>query len=172
MMRYTLNDIQYLASVCNADSITCHWSAGRYDQSFYDYHLNILGDGSIVSNHDNFDVKLSHTWRRNTGNIGIALACCLDAGVTSTGEVNWGTYPPTDAQIETMAQVVAAICKGKDWEPTYDKVKTHAEWAAIDGYSIYDDDPDMRWDLIKVPQEDGEGGDVIRGKAAFYMGKI
>ena len=70
-----------------------------------------------------------------------------------------------------MAQVVAAICKGKGWEPTIDRVKTHAEWADIDGYGIHDDDPDMRWDLLKLPQEEGNGGDIIRGKANWYLAR-
>ena len=79
--------------------------------------------------------------------------------------------PPTNKQVEVMAQVVAAICKGKGWEPTVDRVKTHAEWADIDGYGIHDDDPDMRWDLLKLPQEEGNGGDIIRGKANWYLAR-
>lgn len=44
--------------------------------------------------------------------------------------------------------------------------------ASVSDCERIDDDPDMHWDLIKIPQEDGEGGDIIRGKAAFYMDKI
>lgn len=172
MHNYTLNDIQYLASVSDCERITAHWEASGYNATSPHYHLNILGDGTIQSDYDNFDVKLAHTYMRNTGNIGIGLSCCADAEVTKEGDVHWGNYPPTDAQIETLAQVIAAICKGKGWQPDVDHVRTHAEWADIDGYGIHDDDPDMRWDLIKIPQEDGEGGDIIRGKAAFYMDKI
>ncbi len=171
MAQYTLNDIQYLASVSNAKRITLHWAASDYDSAFNDYHLNILGNGDIVSYHDNFDIKLPHTSMRNTGNIGISLSCCVDASVWKDGSCDFGTYPPTDAQIETMAQVIAAICKAKGWDADYDHVKTHAEWAAIDGYSIYDNDPDLRWDLLKIPQEEGNGGDILRGKARYYLQK-
>lgn len=172
-MFYTLNDVAYLASQCSADKITLHWSATGYN--YYDggsYHLIIQGDGTIFSAHDNFDIRLSHTWMHNTGNIGISLAGCYDASLYADGTINWGTYPPTDEQIEVMAQIVAAICKAKGWEITKDRVKTHAEWAEIDGYSYKDDDPDMRWDLLKVPQEDGEGGDVLRGKANWYLNQV
>lgn len=169
MALYTLNDVEYLASVSNAKRITLHWSASDYNSAFNEYHLNIMGNGDIVSYHDNFDVKLAHTSMRNTGNIGITLACCLDAGVWKDGTVQFGTYPPTDAQIETMAQVIAAICKAKNWQPDKDHVRTHAEWADIDGYGIHDNDPDMRWDLLQIPQEKGNGGDILRGKANWYL---
>lgn len=168
-MNYTLNDVEYLAKVSKAESITLHWEASNYDFTSPHYHINIDGKGTIYSDYDNFDIKLPHTWHRNTGNIGIGLSCCVDAWVGKDGSIKWGNYPPTDEQIETMAQVVAAICKGKGWEPTVDRVRTHAEWAKIDGYSIYDSDPDMRWDLLKIPQEEGNGGDILRGKARFYM---
>lgn len=170
-MNYTLNDIQYMASMSNAESITLHWEASGYGATSEHYHINILGDGTIYSDYDNLDVRCSHTWHRNTGNIGISLACCADASVWEDGRVDFGTYPPTDKQVEVMAQVVAAICKGKGWEPTIDRVKTHAEWADIDGYGIHDDDPDMRWDLLKLPQEEGNGGDIIRGKANWYLAR-
>ena len=41
MAQYTLNDIQYLASVSNAKRITLHWAASDYNSAFNDYHLNI-----------------------------------------------------------------------------------------------------------------------------------
>ncbi|WP_052076917.1 N-acetylmuramoyl-L-alanine amidase [Veillonella montpellierensis] len=170
-MNYTLNDIEYLASVSNADKVTLHWSATDYDTTSPHYHICILGDGTIYSDHDNFDVRLAHTSMRNTGNIGVSIMCMQDGTVMKDGTVGFGTYPPTDEQIETMAQVVASICKGKGWQPTYDVVKTHSEWADIDGYGIFDDDPDLRWDLYKIPQESGNGGDIIRGKANWYLSK-
>lgn len=38
---------------------------------------------------------------------------------------------------------------------------THAEVADIDGYGIFDSDPDMRWDLYGL-------GDEIRMRAERY----
>ena len=70
-----------------------------------------------------------------------------------------GLYPPTNAQIETMARVVAVLCI--ELGISLDCVKSHNEVAQIDGYGIYDNDPDMRWDLYGLE-------DTIRGKARWY----
>jgi len=45
--------------------------------------------------------------------------------------------------------------------------------AAFDGYGIGSGDPDMRWDLLYVPDYgDGgrlvPGGELIRGKTKYY----
>ena len=56
--------------------IYLHWTAGRYDTAFPDYHINITGDGRILIPSTCFSKTLSHTWRRNTGSIGIALCAC------------------------------------------------------------------------------------------------
>ena len=52
-------------------------------------------------------------------------------------------------------------------------IYTHAEMAAFDGYGIGSGDPDMRWDLLYVPDYgDGgrlvPGGELIRGKTKYY----
>ena len=167
-MVYTLNDIEYMASQCHAQSITLHWGANWYDNTSDHYHINILGDGTIYSDYDNLDVLCYHTWHRNTGNIGISLSCMGDGSIWADGTVQWGSAPPTQEQVDKMAMVINAICKAKGWEIDYDHVKTHAEWADIDGYGINDNDPDMRWDLISIPQEKGDGGDIIRGKAIYF----
>ena len=41
-MNYTLNDIQYMASMSNAESITLHWEASGYGATSEHYHINIL----------------------------------------------------------------------------------------------------------------------------------
>ncbi len=168
-MIYSLNDIEYMASKCNAQSITLHWGANWYDNTSEHYNINILGDGTIYSDYDNLDVTCQHTWHRNTGNIGISLSCMGDGSIWADGTIQWGSAPPTDAQVDKMAMVVNSICKAKGWDINYDRVKTHAEWAEIDGYSIHDSDPDMRWDLLAVPQEAGDGGDILRGKAIYFQ---
>ncbi len=168
MAFYTLNDIAYLAANCNADKATLHWSGGSYNNTSPYYHLNILGDGRVWSDFNSFDVAGKHTWHRNTGNIGISMLCCADASVDTDGNVTWGTVPPTDEQVNKMAMIVKTIADAKGWEIDKEHFKTHNDWAIIDGYSIYDNDPDMRWDLIALPQEDGDGGAIIRGKAIWY----
>ena len=56
---------------------------------------------------DDLTETLPHTWRRNSGAIGIALDCAYGANSN-----NLGQYPPTAAQIEAMAQTIAAIADG------------------------------------------------------------
>ena len=59
--------------------IYLHWTAGRYDQFFDDYHLNIDGDGKVYRTCASLDEKKAHTYQRNSGSIGITLCCALDA---------------------------------------------------------------------------------------------
>lgn len=159
-----------------------HWSAARYDQKFEDYHINIDGSGRCWASTDDFSETLAHTWKRNTGAIGISLCCCYEATTNDLGE-----FPPTPAQIESMAQVVAVVADAL-WL-TIDKyhVLTHGEAADNeDGNYIhepYGPKADcQRWDLeylgteespsFNPYAEDGSrGGDVLRGKALWYKNK-
>jgi hypothetical protein len=155
-----------------------HWSAGHYGQFFDDYHINIDHDGSIYATTNDFSEVKSHTYKRNTGAIGISLACCYGA----TTE-NFGTEPPTALQIEAMSQVVAVLCKALDLTVDIYRVMTHAEAANnLDGLNPnYEDNgyPDgkygpgfswERWDLWFMPGvTSGEGGNVLRGKAIWYQ---
>ena len=49
-----------------------HWTAGHYGTKFDDYHINIDADGNLYASTDNLADILAHTWRRNSGAIGIA----------------------------------------------------------------------------------------------------
>jgi hypothetical protein len=142
-----------------------HWSAGHYGSFFDDYHINIDADGNVYLSVDDLSTVLSHTWHRNTGAVGIALLCC--AGATTN---NLGNEPPTPAQIEAMAQVIATLANALDLTIDVWRVMTHGEAADIDGYGIDDIDPDMRWDLHILHTGDTmrSGGDILRGKAQFY----
>ena len=159
--------------------IYLHWTAGHYGQYYLnDYHIAIDYDGSIYVEHD-LDEVLAHTYRRNTGAVGITLACCV--GATSD---NLGSEPPTNAQIEAMAQVIVAVAD-ELWL-TIDKnhVLTHGE-AADNEDGIYPHDPYgpkstcERWDLEYLGTSESpsfnpyatdgsRGGDVLRGKANWY----
>lgn len=146
------------------DKIYLHWSAGHYGQFFDDYHINIDADGSVFVSTDDLTEYKPHTWRHNTGAIAVSLACCAKA---TTNDL--GNEPPTDLQIESMAQVVATLCTSLDIPCDYDHVKTHAEQADEDDYG-----PKTtceRWDLwiLANGDEPGTGGDTIRGKAIFYQ---
>ena len=165
--------------------IYIHWTAGRYDKCFTDYHVNITGAGNIYISTDNMSTVLSHTWRRNSGSIGIALCCAY--GADSTG---LGSYPPTAKQIEVIAQVIDVVAEAL-WL-TIDKkhVMTHGEAANNeDGdfsyhkpYAWWNDsygDGDTRGDLEYLGTSESpkynpwatdgsRGGDVLRGKANWY----
>lgn len=159
--------------------IYLHWTAGHYGQYYLnDYHIAIDYDGSIYVEHD-LDEVLAHTYHRNSGAVGITLACCV--GATSD---DLGSEPPTAAQIEVMAQVIAVVADGL-WL-TIDKshVLTHGE-AADNEDGIYPHDPYgpkstcERWDLEYLGNSESpsfnpyatdgsRGGYVLRGKAIWY----
>lgn len=147
-----------------------HWTAGHYGQAYDDYHFCIDHDGSIENTRALTEVPTA-TYHRNTGSIAIALCCC--AGATAYKgdpyEVDLGEEPPTDAQIETCSQIMAAISDVFDIPVDVDHFMTHAEAANFDGYG-----PDTtceRWDLAVLHDGDEwmSGGDILRGKTAFYL---
>lgn len=151
-----------------------HWSAGHYTSVFDDYHINITGDGGLVVTTDDLSETKSHTWKRNTGSIGISMCACAFA--TSD---DLGSEPPTAAQIEAMAQVIAVLADSLDLTIDLSRVMTHGEAADnLDGYTgAYGDDdrygPDTtceRWDLAILANGDAwkSGGDTLRGKANWY----
>ncbi len=158
------------------DHVYLHWTAGHYGQCYDDYHICIDRDGEIYIMCNSFEEVLAHTWKRNRFAIGIALCCCADA--TCSDRVDLGTEPPTAAQIESLAQVVAVLADEYSLPldcPEY--VMTHCEAADMDGYGPNNDGSCERWDLWYIPDYYGAdgalelGGDLIRGKAAFYLRK-
>ncbi|WP_081351399.1 N-acetylmuramoyl-L-alanine amidase [Selenomonas ruminantium] len=158
--------------------IYLHWSAGHYDSVFQDYHINILEDGKMVCTGDLNEIK-AHTWRRNTGAVGISLCCAYKA----TSE-DLGPEPPTAAQIEAMAQAIVAVADGLWLTIDRDHVMTHGEAADnLDG--LYPHEPYgpqttvERWDLQYLGTDESPqytvnydspatGGNVLRGKANWY----
>ena len=153
--------------------ISCHWTAGRYGQIYEDYHISIDKDGRIYCPYNCLDLTAyrEHTYMRNSGCIGIALCGSYDAQFPAGG----GSEPVTQAQIEVMSILIATLCKYADIY--LNECKTHAEWASLDGYGAYSGDPETRWDLYLMPDsaQGGKliaGGDVLRGKAAWYMDKV
>jgi len=159
--------------------IYLHWSAGRYDQIFSDYHINITGDGGIYATTNDFSEVLAHTWKRNTGSFGISLSCAYGADTSSLG-----SYAPIPLQIDFMAQVGCIVADA--WDLTIDikRVMTHGEAADNeDGLPIHEEyGPKTtceRWDLEYLGIEtstrfnpwatDGSrGGDILRGKMNWY----
>ena len=170
--------------------IYLHWTAGGYDSVFSDYHINITGSGKLYIATTDFSEVLNHTYMRNTGSIGIAACCALNANTNDLG-----SCPPTAQQIEAMSQLICVIADV--WDLTIDKqrVMTHGE-AADNEDGIY---PNYeyngcpngmygpkhnceRWDLeflgtSESPKfnpwaTDGtRGGDILRGKGNYYRNK-
>lgn len=186
MRKITVDELRQLASDqrtalwgIKEPRIYLHWTAGRYDTCFDDYHICITGTGDIMLMTDDLTDILAHTYRRNTGSIGVSMCCAYGANTNDLGE-----YAPTLRQIETMAQVITALCDGL-WL-TIDKkhVMTHGEaadnedgWYAHEPYGPQNGCE--RWDLefLGTPESpiynpwatDGSrGGDVLRGKANWY----
>jgi hypothetical protein len=103
--------------------LVLHWTAGTYTATFKHYHFNIqLIDGKPkVVQTLSIGERAAHTWRRNTGRIGISL-CGAAKG-----------FPIHKVQIEAMAKLVAELCFLLDIDPKgnhvamdlYDTTKFH-----------------------------------------------
>lgn len=159
--------------------IYLHWTAGHYDQTSDHYHVNITGGGEIYLTAP-LDEAGQGTWKRNTGAVNLTMCGCWDA-TTNNG---LGSEPPTAAQIENMAQAIAAISNGLWLTIDKEHVMTHGEAADNeDGLYCHEEygprSTCERWDLEYLGTdespsynpwaEDGSrGGDVLRGKANWY----
>lgn len=191
MRQVTVDEVKDMAENCRESiweqasaygrepKIYLHWTAGHYGQYYLnDYHIAIDYDGSIYVEHD-LDEVLAHTYHRNSGAVGITLACCV--GATSD---DLGSEPPTAEQIEVMAQVITVVADGLWLTIDKDHVLTHGE-AADNEDGIYPHDPYgpkstcERWDLEYLGTSESpsfnpyatdgsRGGDVLRGKAIWY----
>lgn len=172
----TLNEIEVLLqnAVGYIDRIYEHWTGCDGEVvNLPDYTVVIDRTGGYHVMHEDFTERLAHTWHRNSRSIGIAMACCKDAicYYDHPDGIDLGSEPPTAAQIEAMAMLTA---KAEEiLGLTADDVYTHAEIAEIDGYGVSSGEPDMRWDLLYLPDYSNggvlvPGGDLIRGKAEFY----
>jgi hypothetical protein len=189
MNKITLNNLKTMAQQAkgNINKIYLHWSAGHYGQFFDDYHINIDSDGSVYVSTNDLTEHKNHTYMRNTGGIGIGLACC--AGATTN---DLSDEPPTNEQVEAMAQVIAVLCASLEITPDINSVLTHAEAANnLDGENpgyeangcpngIYGPNPNPdgsaggdfeRWDLwiLKIGDASWSGGNTLRGKAIWYQ---
>ena len=174
MRKYTMNELKECIKNCRGqiDAVYLHWTAGRYGQYFDDYHINIDSDGSIYMPNDDLTILRYHTWKRNSNAVGIAVCAAYNAEIRAGWNAEFGEYPVTDAQIETMAIIIALFIKyaGVDIE----NILTHCEAAYFDGYGPYSGDPDTRTDLWYLRDsafnyKPRNGGEVLRGKANWYL---
>lgn len=162
---------------CSRGHITqlyLHWTAGRYGQVYDDYHLNIDADGTVYRTSSSLSQYKSHTWRRNSGSVAVALCCGLGAQANHGYDADLGQFAPTAAQTDKLAQVVAVLAKGLELSLQPSNVMTHCEAALLDGYGPYSGDAETRWDLWYMRDSPGDGqmkpgGDILRGKARWYL---
>ena len=172
MARAAYNDLWDGARSMGRDvKLYLHWTGGNYDQTFDDYHVNITGDGRVWVSTDNLAEVKSATYMRNTGSVAITLCCALDA----VDEYRLGAYPPTEAQLNAIAQVVCVLADALDLTIDLQRVMTHAEAADNkDGLWCHDpygpDSTVERWDLLVLREGSPRwsGGDELRGNANFY----
>lgn len=108
------------------DKLTIHWSAGNYTQTYSHYHFCVQGDGTVIQTLP-IAFKGSHTWKRNSNNIGISMCCMADG------------YPPTNKQIERTAKLIAELVG--IYNISWDQVRDHRYYAVLDGYE------NLRWDV-------------------------
>jgi hypothetical protein len=165
--------------------IYLHWTAGTYHQFWDSYQVQIDKDGSIyVQDGVSLDTVLNAVWLRNSGSVNITVLGCYDA--TAYGGL--GTNPPTQQQIESMSMAVSVLAKALDLTIDKQRVLTHGEaadnedgyWGAYGSDSLYGPNTTCeRWDLEYLGTADSpvfdptntegkRGGDIIRGKAAWY----
>ena len=138
-----------------------------------DENEGIDADGTVYRTSSLSQYK-SHTWRRNSGSIAVALCCGLGAQANHGYDADLGQFAPTAVQTDKMAQTVALLVTALGLQLTIDTVMTHCEAALLDGYGPYSGDAETRWDLWYMRDSPGDGqmkpgGDILRGKARWYL---
>ena len=171
-------------SVNNQDvKIYLHWTAGDYDTCYSDYHVNITKDGTTYVTNTDLSLKINATYQRNSGSVSISLCCAKDASTEKIGD-----FPPTEDQINSMIQVIAALSSGLEVPIDKKHVLTHGEagdnedeWNASEPYGPKSEKKE-RWDLEYLGTKESSkynpeatdgtrGGDVLRKKAVEFQEK-
>jgi hypothetical protein len=181
-----------------------HWEVEPWDDADPAYNgVVVLRDGKwqMVLSHDprdqvaglNDNAPASHTWHRNTGAVGLAIA-----GMSGASTTDFGPYPVQVHQLEYLCAMAAAFAvkygidtagtvpppgsnhaddDGNNVNTTGEHtILTHGECAVIDAY------PDERWDLASfVPLPAGlslttqmrsQCGDALRERIHLYAAAL
>ena len=176
--RKLLTDVRpYFYRYAEPVKVYLHWTAGDYETTYDDYHFCVAGNGQIVNTRSLKEIP-SATWKRNTGSIAIALCCCQGA-IAYSGEPNYadlGHFPPTEAQTETLARLMAVIADVFEIPINVFHFLTHGEAADNrDGEYCHEpygqDTTCERWDLAVLDESTtwGQGGNILRGMANWYQ---
>lgn len=139
---------------CRMKRVICHWTAGGYKATSFDrvhYHILIEDDGrlvrgthSIADNVSTADGRYAaHTRGCNTGSIGVTVCCMAGA---QASPFHPGSSPMTLKQWETMAQVVAELCRFYAIPVTPQTVLGHGEVEVYLGIPQHG-----KWDPMVLP---------------------
>lgn len=153
-----------------------HWTHDHYDKEHPEYHINVFQDGQIFIGTDTLSEYKLHTNQRNGGSVSIAATCCYNAKSIT----DLGPEPPTESQIEAIAQIIAVLSAELNIPIDLSHVLTHAEAADnLDGESRWHSPYGPRsanrnchhWDfwVLNSGDEEGSGGNILRGKGLWYQ---
>ena len=162
--------------------IVTHWTGGLHHASQPDrehYHILVEGDGRLVRGDHPIDNNVStadqnyaaHTFRLNTGSIGIAVSCMAGAMMSPFRP---GQFPMTREQYEAMALAVADLCERYRIAVTPQTVLGHGEVEAILGIPQAG-----KWDPLALPWDPAtwdvrwtgqQVGDAFRRRVGELLG--
>jgi hypothetical protein len=167
-------------------SISLHWTAHDYDAVFPAYHYCVSGARDVLVHHthdlrENMrDVRLdpslpyaAHTAGRNSWSIGVSVAAMHGAV-----PADFGAFPLTEAQLDAMCRVAAALAAF--YGIAVAAIRTHAEAALDDGYfGAGTGDEHLRWDIARLrpspepllPAEATATGDWFRERIAALIAR-
>lgn len=155
--------------------VIAHWAVTTYtasELSKQHYHFIVEGDGRVVAGkfkpEDNIKpVKgkyAAHTLNCNTGSIGIS--CAAMAGAESV--TDYGEFPITRAQFNSMCRKIAELCKKYGIPVTAKTVLSHAEVQSNLGIKQRG-----KWDIAVLPfaglKTAKSCGDLMRKTVSGFM---
>lgn len=116
----------YAKEFSNKRMIYAHWTAGKRDTNFHDYHRVVTADvrgRAVVNNNTPVTEDLrSHTFGRNKN----SCAVCI-AGMHGATTNDLGADTPTVSQINTLVDVVTEVCL--NLRIPVSRIMSHAEAA-------------------------------------------
>lgn len=148
----------YLPELDSIKMVTLHATGGRYSQPFGNYQILIDEKEILVSTEIAFYLH-PHTYKRNTGNIGISFMAMYDSHNLITAR-----------QIENGAKAVAVVMKR--YNINIDEVFDHAHFSKLDKYPPAEQRSDIS--LYKIPIALTHNTDplsMVKNKAVWYSQK-
>ena len=134
---------KYLKLTFELENVTLHHSAGTYKGYSKDYQINVTKEGIAIAL--DLNTRLcNHTYKRNSGNLGLSFLAMFGANQYGS----YGSYPITKEQIEIMSKVIAVIYHTQEID--WDQIVDHNYFCKLDKYpSKY-----YKWDCISTSPND------------------